>query len=88
MFATSRAVLKLDLVYKHDMLFTQAGEIAGWEALDVPADTVIPTPPAIQNEVKNAFRSDLAVFTSGSSEAVFIHKSTADAGSFSNPPPA
>ena len=69
MFATSRAVLKLDLVYKHDMRFTQTGEIAGWEALDVPVDTVIPAPPAIQNEVKTAFRSDLAVFSSGSSEA-------------------
>lgn len=69
MYETSRAVLKLELVYKLDKIFVNAGETAGWEALDVPADTIIPAAPAEQNEVKTAFRSDLAVFTSGKTEA-------------------
>lgn len=70
MQATSRAVLKLELVYKNDTRFAKAGDVAGWEALDVPADTILPAAPAApQNEVKTAFRSDLAIFTAGTSEA-------------------
>lgn len=60
--------LRVELVYRHDTRFAQAGEAAGWEVFELPVLDVLPR-AVVTEEVTVEPRADEVTFRSGSTVA-------------------